>query len=739
MSAAVEEPTNLALTAAVAFRDRGWRPFPVDHPALAQCASAHKSDGGICDRPAERGKHPVGHWPTMTASTQTDATLALWFGDAARNVGIAVKPSGLLVLDEDELGALEALAEQLGEEIPETYRVRTGRGWHWYFAAPDDETIGNRTGALRDHHIDVRGNKGDGGYVVAAGSTHHTGVEYIAEDPWAHPAELPEWIREQIRAAPAEQPGATGGTREGRWDDEPRYGYTAELFGQYQRHLDAVSSPGFRFALFLAALDGWRLVNAGLLARAEMLGQLKDVIVRVWGAEPDRRDDTIVFVEALEKAKASPWIAIDRPAQLGTGSGGLETIPYLGGDPGEQGGGPEVDPPSAWELEVLHELRKLDIREEAKRRRAQRDARERPSILDGLIDSNDLDDLPDPKMLLGEFIPEAAVGLLAGKFGSYKSFVTVSWACSLASGQAWLGRAEFAVPEPVKVLYVAAEGASGMKLRRRAWCSKFGGVERGQLLFYDKAVNLTDPAAVEDLAAAVVAKGFKVVFIDTLHRSAPGAEENSSTELGMVFEAACKLRDDHGVTVVFVDHTGHGGERPRGSSIKVDDSDFVIIADRPGEAATSDIQRTLKMHKRKDMDTDGEWPIRLQLVEGTGSGYVELGAVGAVDGAGVFGVEEEWHSLAAPEVPEMVAEKIATAASLAKGKGKKAALDIFRLLRHVGGERGMTQGEIQGALSEGPRVHHRSSVHAALGILSTTGIVGPGSTNERFLIDPEHL
>ena len=105
---------------------------------------------------------------------------------ASCDVGICCGPaSGLLVLDVDDVDAFEYLTKANGFELPETYTVRTGGGGlHHYFRYPDD---GNKYGcrslkhpAFRNHTIfDVRG---DGGYVVAAGSVHpDTGNVYEVE------------------------------------------------------------------------------------------------------------------------------------------------------------------------------------------------------------------------------------------------------------------------------------------------------------------------------------------------------------------------------------------------------------------------------------------------------------------------------------------------------------------------------------------------------------------------------
>lgn len=319
-----------SLDKARALAARGWRPFPLDHPSLPVCAGTgrkcreNRERYGDC-KPKDRGKHPVNVWSTQTASAPPDGMLKVWFGEEARNIGLAAGPSGLLIIDEDEQDALTTLAADQGEELPTTYRVLTSRGWHWYFLDPDNE-FGNSAGALEEYGCDVRGGHGAGGYVVAAGSTHHTGVEYVAEDDHAEVAPLPDWIKKLLRMPStgkgrgdddAEQP-----THEGPWTDEPRYGYANDLRGQYDRHLAAVRAlvpaPGrkpnggeFRHRLYLAALDGWRLVHCGLADEISMLNEIRRAIEVVWGAPPDDNDRHIVYTEAQEKAVESPWRALD--------------------------------------------------------------------------------------------------------------------------------------------------------------------------------------------------------------------------------------------------------------------------------------------------------------------------------------------------------------------------------------------------------------------------------------------
>lgn len=196
--------------------ERGWRPIPLDHPSHRKCIGSHPDipaekkgekptpfdrkeceagvSGNGVPRESRRGKHPIGKWSTIAASVPHPKYLDHLFAARTVNVGIATKASGLFVVDEDVLDAFEALCRELGHPVPQTFRVRTAKGWHWYFLAPAGVVLGNASGVLKARGMDVRGGKGNGGYVVAPGSQHHTGHVYAAEDWDAVVAPCPEWL-----------------------------------------------------------------------------------------------------------------------------------------------------------------------------------------------------------------------------------------------------------------------------------------------------------------------------------------------------------------------------------------------------------------------------------------------------------------------------------------------------------------------------------------------------------------
>lgn len=361
-------PLATALDAAEMLTARGWVVFPADNPdaGLACTGSAHRCIERRCGAqtdPRKRGKHPrVERWGALgVAST---GQLAEWFADGAplANVALACGPSGLMVVDEDTDGALCAYADSIGEVVPATFRVRTGRGWHWYFLVPIDPAtgqryrIGNSPGALGAWGCDVRGGASEsgehGGYVITAGSRHWSGITYTADEPYREAVPAPGWLIAAVLApytAPPSDPaqpvngaapvgggdvggsGVRGGSaRAGatlpgaarrsqgvaRWDKETRYGSAIALAAQFERHCGEVVHTGaeFRHELFRAARDGWRLVALDLLDEAIMLDRLAQCVGRVWHAEPDDRDVKIVYEEALDGpsgARESPWEVIE--------------------------------------------------------------------------------------------------------------------------------------------------------------------------------------------------------------------------------------------------------------------------------------------------------------------------------------------------------------------------------------------------------------------------------------------
>jgi hypothetical protein len=143
-----------------------------------------------------RGKRPMIRWQVYQHRHPEKTEVANWFRhwpDA--NIAIVTGVvSGLVVLDLDPRHGADASLQDFERNhgpIAQTVEARTGGGGrHLYFAHPG-EMLHNRAGLAPG--IDLRG---DGGYVVAPPSVHHSGASYRwGRSPDVCPlAPLPDWL-----------------------------------------------------------------------------------------------------------------------------------------------------------------------------------------------------------------------------------------------------------------------------------------------------------------------------------------------------------------------------------------------------------------------------------------------------------------------------------------------------------------------------------------------------------------
>jgi hypothetical protein len=256
------------------------------------------------------------------------------------------------------------------------------------------------------------------------------------------------------------------------------------------------------------------------------------------------------------------------------------------------------------------------------------------AILSAVLDATELDQLPEPVPLLDGYLYEAEAVWLAGKFGTYKSLVALAWSYCVAMGISWDGTCGTG-PRPV--VYVAAEGVTGLRRRLRALERYYGRmaddeagwkVPPGMLTIIRRPVHLERAEEVAALRQVIMDKGARLVVFDTWHRMAGRAEENSSTEQAEPIDVALALRDDYGATVLIVDHTGHAQRHARGTSAKEDDIDASWLirlgkGDEEDEGRSAATPRTLVHRKAKDEDLRPDARLRL-VIDDQGEAVVEV-------------------------------------------------------------------------------------------------------------------
>ncbi|GJO30009.1 hypothetical protein NJB1507_37760 [Mycobacterium marinum] len=241
-----------------------------------------------------------------------------------------------------------------------------------------------------------------------------------------------------------------------------------------------------------------------------------------------------------------------------------------------------------------------------------------PVLAGAILTRSELRSLPDPAPLIDNALDQGTVALLYGKWATGKSFAALDWAASVATGRAWQGRRT----EQRRVLYVAAEGAHGLKGRLAAWETAWRrDIEDDALHVLPRPVNLTRPVDAGNLAALIDWNGYGLVLLDTLSRCMVGGDENSAKDCGMVVDTLHRLRertpDGRGV-ILGVHHAGKDGKTFRGSTT------FEAGADTVYQMTVDGSVIVLERTKRKDGPVLDAHRLKLDTIEGTGSAVISV-------------------------------------------------------------------------------------------------------------------
>lgn len=181
-----------------------------------------------------------------------------------------------------------------------------------------------------------------------------------------------------------------------------------------------------------------------------------------------------------------------------------------------------------------------------------------------LLDSVGLDSIPEPQPLIRNVLYRNSLIWLIGAPGDGKSFVALDMAGCVGTGEPWQEH-DIAYPN-YGVLYLVAEGASGLRQRVRAWEASYGRTMTG-VTFLPVAVPASkDKGHWHDLIDLVTEQRAAMVILDTQARVTLGMEENSAKDMGEFVEQLERLRNATGAAVVTVHHQGRAGDHMRGSS-----------------------------------------------------------------------------------------------------------------------------------------------------------------------------
>jgi hypothetical protein len=217
--------------------------------------------------------------------------------------------------------------------------------------------------------------------------------------------------------------------------------------------------------------------------------------------------------------------------------------------------------------------------------------------------------------LVRNWIPAAAVALIYGNPGSGKSFLAIDIAIKIAAGWDVNG----AKVRQGLVLYIAAEGATGVRNRIAAFRMHHSIGPEVPFSLIPVAIDLLDPSTLPLLCAAIDEEiahygcAPVAIFVDTLAATFGGGDENGP-DMAAYLGNCAQVRDRYGATVVAIHHRpkDQTNNTPRGHGSLWGGLDASVLVERSEKLCIASTR------KQKDGPDDGA-PLAFELCQ------IELG------------------------------------------------------------------------------------------------------------------
>jgi hypothetical protein len=194
-----------------------------------------------------------------------------------------------------------------------------------------------------------------------------------------------------------------------------------------------------------------------------------------------------------------------------------------------------------------------------------------------LLTTDDLKHIPRPEPLIDGLLYRNSLAMMYGPSGAGKSFVAVDIAMTIGSGkQWWHGCAVTTGP----VLYVIAEGVSGMSMRTEAWKNRHK--LDTDVMWHPMAINVFEPLWASALAEVVAELRPVLVVIDTYARATLGLEENATRDTSIVIAHLDMIRTAADCCVWAIHHSGkniEAGARGASALKGAMDTEIEVIGD----------------------------------------------------------------------------------------------------------------------------------------------------------------
>jgi len=203
--------------------------------------------------------------------------------------------------------------------------------------------------------------------------------------------------------------------------------------------------------------------------------------------------------------------------------------------------------------------------------------------------------------LIEDLLPANSIGSLVGPSGSCKSFVALSMAKAISANVSFMNR-ETAFGT---VLYLAPDGGDQIQPRLNAWDLEHGR-DGWYTRFYSNhhLINLESEEFFSQLSRRLNQNkefNYKLLVIDSLKKSIESSDSDDAT-VAKVFRNLSKLKNETGISILLIDHTGHKtGQRASGSYQKYANNDFEYFVKKEGTQVTLVNKKMRSAHPPLDL------------------------------------------------------------------------------------------------------------------------------------------
>ena len=547
-------------------------------------------------------------WRELEHVLAPDFTFERWYGEEGEharrnNMGLIAGAcsSGVFVVDLDLHKDERAQAwwyevmdlQQSAGELETVEQATGGGGIQLFFRAPVGWVPPTCKTSIG---VDIRG---QGGFAMMPPSMHESGKAYrwkAGHEPWEMEiASAPQWFCDKIMQLAVQYGGASGENRvtgESVKTSSPptavdNFGFIIDGREDYMTKMvwAAVVDLKRDCPGDLGSLSQVHMMEAFATYERKVKSRLHGLDSNAERLEREGRGITMFaskWDNAIEQwdGKVAQHAAVERPSRPFEDK--PEPVPFY-----------KVDPETG---ELTVEAKKPD-----------------PGVFE-FLDVEAILSLPKPKYLIDRLMIEAALGFVYGPPGCGKSFLTIGMGLSIAAQCAeWFGRS---IKKSGPVVYISSEGTGDIGTRILAW-EKESGVRVRGLPFYliRQTINFMAAADVEKLLKTVASisqvagQAPVAVFVDTVSRVLPGADENLQKDMTLFIAACDAVRVTFDATVVGVHHTSRAGNL-RGSTVFDGAGDFLLGIEREEGETIGQI------HARKIKSAEDGWkqPFELKKV-----------------------------------------------------------------------------------------------------------------------------